>query len=278
MAIKNIDFNDGKFATEYAAHCNESAEEGDISPGAATVVSKKPADESAATAVESGVRAAVAKADASEVIVSGIRAATQNNLADQNPLPVVEKRREPVSIPMIQGSDGELVPDYGKMDTPIFRRQQSQAADVPDYRKFDTPPFARKNEPEATTPTKVNPTKVNSGVKTQLSGALSSFIGTMKTVLNDKLGCVDFMLPDDDKVSFRRFPDSISVGDRQPDEKIILAMLELGRNDFGAIEVFGTPEFIESAVQVAIKNGIVLQNKEYIQALTPSAPKNRMRG
>lgn len=170
--------------------------------------------------------------------------------------------RKPVVIP--QTEDGE--PDYRLLDLPPFKR-----------------PSANRNRALATLPVSPTPAQVPSQTAgrqsegiTKMSGAASGFIAKMKSAVNNKLGCVDFSMSDEDLVAFRRFPDTIAVGDRAPSDDIILAMLEMGKSDFGAIEVYGSPEFIAHAVRVAVDNGIVLQNKEYAQALAPTS-RSKMR-
>lgn len=163
--------------------------------------------------------------------------------------------RRPVSVDIPRGEDGQ--PDYAGLDKPAYLRHNQKD------------PVA----PPANEPVHTLPSAKTGGVN--LSDRLSEFVGKMKMNPNLKLGCVDFTMPNEDQVAFRRFPDAIAVGERAPDDSIILAMLELGKSDFGAIEVYGSPEFIANAVRVAIENGIVLQNREYAQAL--GASHQRMR-
>lgn len=177
--------------------------------------------------------------------------------------PVIQTRRQPAPIPV--AANGDV--DYRDLDRPAFQRRNKESAGTSVSSALVTEPihalpdFGRQ-----------------SGVRINMSDTLSDFISKMKMTPNEKLGCVDFRMPDESKVAFRRFPDAITVGDRTPDDSIILAMLELGKSDFGAIEVYGSPEFIAAAVRVARENNIVLQNREYTQALSGSRARTTMRG
>jgi hypothetical protein len=155
-------------------------------------------------------------------------------------------------------------------------RKDKNGLDVPDYSSFDLPAFQRHNITPAIETVKPlsSPRAPAKEVQVRSSGAISGFIASMKKSANTQKGCIDFSLPNENEVAFRQFPDAISLGERQPDDEVILAMLQIGHNEFGQIEVFGSDEFIQAAINVAIKNGIVLQNKEYIHALskTSSAP------
>jgi len=178
----------------------------------------------------------------------------------------IKPTRNPVSPPVIND-----VADYKKLDIPPFMRNKNR---VPGNFDNIESPAVQSHRPNMET---VDETTLSGVIKMGDLGHLSRFIAGLKMTPNPKLGCVDFSLPTETSVAFRRYPEKIAIGDKQPDEQIILAMLELARNDFGTIEVYGSPDFIEKAVSVAVKNGIVLQNREYVRAISQSN-QPRMRG
>lgn len=185
---------------------------------------------------------------------AGVRRAKNSPAQQAAKADLIPIRRQPVHIPLAGKGENGTVIDYKKLELPTFLRR---AKDAPAEEK--------------------TPDGKEGCVKA--SGAISEFIGNMNATPNKRLGCVDFSMPDESRVAFRRFSDAITVGERAPDDRVILSMLEIGKSDFGAIEVFGPPEFVADAVRVAIENGIVLQNPEYTQALSKSAnPIMRMRG
>jgi hypothetical protein len=179
----------------------------------------------------------------------------------------IKPARKSVCPPIIKDAA-----DYKKLDLPPFLRNRKNC--VANNIDSIEPPAVQSPRPNAET---VVEASVSGVVKMSDLGHLSKFIAEMKMTPNSKLGCVDFSLPTEASVAFRRYPEKIAVGDKQPDEQIILAMLELARNDFGTIEVYGSPDFIEKAVSVAVKNGIVLQNREYVRAISQSN-QPRMKG
>lgn len=105
-----------------------------------------------------------------------------------------------------------------------------------------------------------------------------AFLSRIRMTANHEEGCVDYVHLSGKSVAFHKFDNVIKLGHSVPDEDTVLAMLEIGAHEFGPIEVFGTPEFVEFAVQVALEHGIVLQNKEYTAALSKSAERQRTRG
>lgn len=208
-------------------------------------------------------------------ITNGVRPAVNN------PSLALKKEitpREPIKIPLKKDENGETSPDYAAMEKPAFMRKLSKSG-LP----LELSHECQKNTDKVDeTVTAIDPL-LHYGVKT--ASVFTGLLSTMKTFPNNKLGCVDFKLENEDLVALRRFPDSISAGDRELTDDIILAMLELGKNDFGVIEVFGSKEFISRSIKVALEHNIVLQNKEYTQALggtherqSSRSPMKQMRG
>lgn len=128
-----------------------------------------------------------------------------------------------------------------------------------DYEALETPSYLRRKR-------RIRGLGSVGPVKNEFRNELSSFASSLRPVRNDKLDCIDFYLPNETQVAFREFADSFVLGDREPSDEIILAMLEMAKEKFGEIEVYGSPSFVERAINIAVANGIALHNEEYMQA------------
>lgn len=254
--VRNIDFGASEFESAAAAKKKITA----AALAAASAQSNKAASEASDKARDEDARDEDIRQQAL-VMLAGVR--------PKAPVDHMSVQRKPAIATKIN-EDGESEINYEALDRPAFMRKNIKPAE----------PVAVVAAPVAAVNNGKSKPVPSNGIQT-VSSHLSAFIQSLNAVPNEKLGCIDYSIKNDPHVAFRRFPDAISVGDAETNDQIILAMMEMGRDCFGSIEVFGSPEFIQRAVEVAVKNGVVLENKEYLRAVndlkTAETPKRKLR-